>query len=88
MTLACVAYGSPLPEITWFRDGVYEVDNQTANALVHESIVEQSETFFVQSILELCPVESTDAGEYSCFANNTNGTHTVVFQLMVLPGSS
>ena len=85
VTLACVAHGSPLPDITWFRNGDQMLDNQTVNALVYESFVEQSGMIFVQSILELCPVEPTDAGEYSCFANSTNGNHTAVFQVIVPP---
>ena len=38
---------------------------------------------FVRSILELCSVEGTDAGQYSCFADNTLGNDTASFVLTV-----
>ena len=38
---------------------------------------------FVQSILELCRVKEPDAGQYSCFADNTIGNDTASFVLTV-----
>ena len=38
---------------------------------------------FLQSILELCSAEEADAGQYSCFADNTFGNDTASFVLTV-----
>ena len=87
VTLTCVVFSSPVPDVTWFRNGNQTVDNETANAFVTESLIQQSDITFVESILEICPVEVGDAGEYGCQATNVNGMQSVVFQVVVTQGS-
>ena len=43
----------------------------------------ENETTFVRSILVLCSTEEVDAGNYSCFADNTVGNDTASFMLTV-----
>ena len=86
VTLTCVVYGSPMPDVSWFRNGDQRIDNFTDNAILYETLIEQSNMSFVHSTLELCPVSLADAGEYSCHTNNTHGNQTVVFQVDVTQG--
>ena len=46
-------------------------------------LVTENGVTFVQSILELCSTEEADAGQYSCFAENTLGNDTASFVLTV-----
>jgi len=46
-------------------------------------LVTENGVTFVQSILELCSTEEADAGQYSCFAENTLGNDTTSFVLTV-----
>lgn len=85
VTLACVAYGSPLPVVKWLING-REIINGTGNALISENILEQANISFTQSILQLCPVMPDNGGEYACYANNIYGSHTIVFQVTVEQG--
>lgn len=87
LTLTCVAFGSPVPSISWFRNGNQSVDSETENALVTESLIEQSNVTFVESILQICPVEAGDEGEYGCQATNANGMQSVAFQVVVTQGT-
>lgn len=86
LTLACVAFGSPLPQITWYIDG-FLLHNGSSNVLIYESLLQQGNLSFTQSILELCPVTLENAGEFSCRASNSHGDHTIVFQVMVTHGT-
>ena len=83
ITLTCVAHGSPLPDVSWFRDGDQRIDNTTENAVVHERLLEEH---FVESELELCPVEMENVGQYSCYASNAQGNHSSIFSVGVTQG--
>ena len=83
LTLACVGFGSPLPDVVWMRDGT-TIDNSTINANIFEMSVTQNSTSFRQSILELCPLQ--DSGNYSCQAINAINTHSAFFQITVTIG--
>jgi hypothetical protein len=86
LTLTCVAHGVPVPDITWHSDE-REISNDTSNAVVYHTSVEQSNNSgFSLSILELCPVTVADTGQYSCFANSSEGNTTIIFQVMVNQG--
>ena len=86
LTLTCAALGSPVPDVTWYRNG-NQVNNGSSNALIHESLLELSVSFTL-SILELCPVALEDAGQYSCDANSTGGNHSALFQVIVNQGKT
>ena len=81
ITFACMAYGDPDPSISWNRgDTVLINDSRT---MIYEGTVTNRGVTFVQSILELCSADEADAGQYSCFANNTLGNDTASFVLTV-----
>lgn len=86
LTLTCAVSGSPVPNVTWYRNG-NQINNGSSNALIHETLLELNVSFTL-SILELCPVTLEDAGEYSCHAMNTIGNHTVLFQVIVNYGKT
>ena len=86
VTLTCVAHGSPIPDITWFREGDQQIDNQTSNVVLHEGLIELANLTFVESIIRLCPVDMNDIGEYNCYANNSIGNDSFVFQVRVIQG--
>ena len=81
ITFACVAYGDPNPSISWNR-GDTLLSNGT-RVTIYEELVTENGVTFVQSILELCSAEEADAGQYSCFADNTLGNDTESFELTV-----
>ena len=62
--LTCVAYGYPIPSVTWNKDSVALTDK------VVDETVNVSETTFMVSVLQLCNLTSADAGEYTCTAVN------------------
>ena len=62
--LTCVAYGSPVPSITW------TLGDQDLADKVTEDIVEVGDTTFRVSVLQLCDITSADAAEYACTATN------------------
>ena len=77
----CVAYGDPNPSITWSRgDAVVSNDSRVT---IYEELVTENGVTFVQSIIEVCSAEETDAGQYSCFAENAFGNDTAVIELTV-----
>ena len=80
ITFLCVASGNPTPSISWNREDT--VLNNDSQVTVYEELVTENEVTFLQSILELC-AEEADAGQYSCFANNTLGNDTASFVLTV-----
>ena len=79
--VACVAYGNPSPSISWNK-GDMELTN-TSRATIYEVPIIRGEVIFIQSILELCWAEEADAGEYSCFSENSFGNDTATFILIV-----
>ena len=81
--LTCAAYGSPQPDIAWFRGGE-NVTNST-RVKVYPSYLEEGGVLFSLSILEICGVAVEDAGAYSCRASNDNGTDVHDFAIAVTP---
>ena len=70
--LVCVAYGIPMPTITWSRPGCTNISNTLVGTRV--TIFSQSmqveNTSFYKSALQMCNVEAGDASSYTCTANN------------------
>lgn len=83
VSLTCVVSGSPLPNVIWRRRGEI-ITNDTSNAVILETTFMQANYSFVQSVLDLCPVASSDAGEYTCFTENDHGNHSAVFEIVVI----
>ena len=80
----CVAYGDPNPSITWSRGGT--VLSNDSRVTIYEEVVTENGVMFVQSIIEVCSAEAGDAGQYSCFAENSFGNDTTVIELTVNAG--
>ena len=80
----CVAYGDPNPSITWSRGGT--VLSNDSRVTIYEEVVTENGVMFVQSIIEVCSAEASDAGQYSCFAENSFGNDTTVIELTVNAG--
>ena len=51
---------------------------------IYEELVTEGGLTFVQSILELCSVETMDSGEYSCIVESGATSDTEVTQLTVV----
>ena len=74
--LTCVAYGTPLPAITWSKGG-----SSLTDVTVYNDVVVKSRTNFVRSILRFCSTKSTDSGQYTCTADNEFTNDSTTFQL-------
>ncbi|KAG8223601.1 hypothetical protein J437_LFUL004125, partial [Ladona fulva] len=68
--LPCLAVGNPLPEIKWKVKGVAFSPNDRTRQLP-------------EGFLLIKEVTRSDAGEYSCFVENSFGQDTVTHQLIV-----
>ena len=85
--MTCVAYGSPLPDIMWTKDGV-EVNNDTsALVTVYTSVVTEQNVEMVQSILEICSISEEYGGGYNCTATNDLGSQSFGWQVTLTPGN-
>ena len=81
ITLVCVANGDPTPSVSWNRRGT--ALNNDSRVTIYEELMTEIGMTFVQSMLTLCSAEEADAGQYSCFADNTLGNDTALFGLTV-----
>nr|XP_054608122.1 hemicentin-1 isoform X2 [Nothobranchius furzeri] len=70
VTLHCQAEGSPLPFITWHKDG------QLLRDSVHQQVLGSGS-------LQIAFVQHSDAGRYTCAAANTAGTASLDMSLTV-----
>ena len=64
--MTCVAYGVPLPKITWTRNDSIDID---PNAITEMNLTVNGTVFSV-SILEFCAVDMPDIAWYNCTAAN------------------
>ena len=71
----CVAYGNPLPTITWSRTNVPNITSTThANATVTTQTMVYGDVTFQKSVLQLCSVSARDQDNaYMCKAENGVG---------------
>lgn len=82
LEVACIAFGDPLPSISWSRDGA-ALENNTQitvlenfvattdpNIAVYERLVNKSGVMFVRSVIRIRSMRLIDTGEYSCSAYN------------------
>ena len=81
LTLACVAYGDPVPTISWNK-GSSELTNSSV-ITIYQDVLEIRGVAFMRSILEICSVDGDDAGQYSCFSENSVSNDTANFELSV-----
>ena len=78
--LVCVGHGLPDPEITWSFNG--EILGNTSLTTIYEEAVPGRE-MFKQTILQLCSVETSQAGRYTCSVTNGHKTATATTRLIV-----
>ncbi len=87
VSLTCVAYGVPLPTLTWLRDGV-QLQNDS-RTYIKESYFIGDNASFIISILEVCSFLPEDGDvEYGCQALNTHGRENITFQINVTYGNT
>jgi hypothetical protein len=77
--LACVGYGEREVEIIWIFDGEPVIN--TSLITIHEDDVHKRESIFKQSILQICNLAESDAGDYTCIVSDgfTTANATVQF---------
>ena len=66
--LICVGYGQPNVDITWSRDG--QIISNSSLLSIYEEDLAQGGRVFKQSFLQLCSVQTSDSGNYSCTISN------------------
>ena len=76
--LTCVAYGFPLPTLTWSK-----ARNSVTNGTVRNDIVVKGGVTFVRSVLQLCGTTVADSGQYTCTADNEITIANANFRLTV-----
>lgn len=79
--LSCVGHGQPYVEITWIRNG-NPLSNDSRVA-IYESEITRGGRLFLQSFLDLCSLEVTDAGAYICSVSNNASSINATTQLYV-----
>lgn len=88
--LVCVAYGNPVPTISWGRSDISNIHNDSLiNALVYSDIVSYGDVMFRKSVLQFCTISSRDSNAYICSATNgINGagiaSSTATFNVAVI----
>ena len=65
----CVAYGNPIPSISWTKSGCSNI-SASGYARVYNEIVTYNDVSFRKSVLQLCNVKENDTDSYSCSATN------------------
>ena len=83
LILACVAYGDPVPTISWNKDGS-ELTKSSTTFTIYQDVLNISGMTFMKSKLEICNVDGDDAGQYSCFAETSVSNDTAYFELSVI----
>ena len=81
VTVACVAYGDPVPIISWNK-GSSELTN-SSTVTIYQDVLEIRGVAFKSSILEICSVDGDDGGQYSCFSETSVSNDTANFNLSV-----
>ena len=86
--MVCVAYDIPLPNIIFTHNGTL-VDNTTSSRIiVHNEAFTERGVNFARSTLQICSLDLTNVGEYSCIATNGLGnpdTQSWNLQLITIP---
>ena len=89
LDLICVAYGDPLPSITWSRAGNILQMSNSSDITIYEEVVIEGGVTFAKSILQICDAEESDIYQFNCTATSVDMNDSVSFALSVhaLPGT-
>lgn len=79
--LACVGFGHPNIDVTWYRNGE-PVTNSTTMFAFQENVMLQGLSFN-RSFLQICSVGMEDAGSYMCVVSDGKVTTNRTTQLTV-----
>lgn len=79
--LACVGYGPEGINVTWYRDGMSEMNSSLISTYQNDIMI--LGRTFTQTFLELCSVSMEDAGLYTCVVTNGDITMTSSVELNV-----
>ena len=69
VSIPCVAYGNPLPQIVWRKQGVSDPLNTVTDPVIstnYTTVTTSDGKIFAVSTLTLCGLRLSDAGVYSC----------------------
>ena len=80
--LTCVGYGDPPLSVGWLR-GDRELSNGSRVTVYEEERETEGGGRFVTSVLEVCSVDQSDAGEYNCITSNSKGNSSAKMELTV-----
>ena len=82
LVLSCVAYGVPVPSVSWSKNGS-TLENNTQITILEELVaasdpsiaayehrVNRSRVTFLRSIIRIRSIRLIDSGHYSCSADN------------------
>ena len=91
--LVCMAYGVPLPTITWSIPECDDITwncNYTSAINVTDSVINYGGVQFRKSVLQFCSVQELDTNIYTCWASNgISGPGIAIFnrsiELTVMP---
>lgn len=66
ISIPCVAFGSPLPQIIWRKNGAILSNDAPVISIVSATVTTSQGRQFAVSTLNLCGLRSSDAAMYSC----------------------
>lgn len=67
--LACVGYGVPYVEISWVSSSGHPIMNSSLVSVSEEDVLYGGQ-LFRQSFLQICSVDVTDSGMFTCIVRN------------------
>ena len=85
VTFQCSSTGIPTPSISWYRNGTALTPSSDPLVTVGSPSQQllSSGLYQVTQTLTITNTADTDSGNYSCMGNNTAGTDTALFTLVV-----
>ena len=68
--MICVAYGNPVPTVTWFWPGCFDLNDtlEATSVQIYSEIVTLGNTTFQKSMMQICAIKPEDSDRYTCTA--------------------
>ena len=96
VSVTCVGYGNPAVKFTWWKSNgntFDQLDTSDAAITITTRSPSVSGTTYYVSVLQICDLSLSDAGQYSCNASNDasaapTDTSSAVFSLSVSPDTT